>query len=159
MLRLILFLIFSYLFTQPSFAEIYKWVDENGKTHFTNNLSQVPQEEINKQKIGKSKKGFKGKVFGILVTCKKPLSPDGKEKIASYYKGYQRAVSRFGKKSVRIYQLNEEGTKWCELLGENSLTCAKQKRKYANKKMEFYQNMVLSTFVLEGCKFKKSKTG
>ncbi len=36
---LILFLIFA---IQPSFAEVFKWVDEKGSIHFTDDLTQVP---------------------------------------------------------------------------------------------------------------------
>ena len=36
--------------TLPAHAKIYKWVDENGKVHYTNDPSQVPQTEDAKVK-------------------------------------------------------------------------------------------------------------
>ncbi len=31
------------LFTQPCWAEIYKWVDEDGVAHFTDDPAQIPK--------------------------------------------------------------------------------------------------------------------
>jgi len=38
------FLVFSiFLLLQVSFAQVYRWVDEKGVTHFTDDMTQVPQ--------------------------------------------------------------------------------------------------------------------
>lgn len=47
----------------PAHAEIYKWVDENGKTHFTNDPSLVPQIE-----------DAKVKTFREIPRVRKPVS-------------------------------------------------------------------------------------
>ena len=33
------------LFATPAWGEIYKWVDEKGKTHFTDDLRKVPADQ------------------------------------------------------------------------------------------------------------------
>jgi hypothetical protein len=43
-MRLILPIILSiFLLSQVSFAQIYKWVDERGVTHFTDDMTQLPE--------------------------------------------------------------------------------------------------------------------
>lgn len=44
MVRLILIL-FCILLATPAWGEIYKWVDEKGKTHFTDDLRSVPSDQ------------------------------------------------------------------------------------------------------------------
>ena len=46
----------------PAHAKIYKWVDENGKTHFTNDPSLVPQNE-----------DAEIKTFREILPAKKPV--------------------------------------------------------------------------------------
>ncbi len=36
---------------QPSHAEIYKWVDDNGTVHFTEDPSTIPEKYLGKTKI------------------------------------------------------------------------------------------------------------
>jgi hypothetical protein len=52
--KYILITIFLILIPSLSFGEIYKWKDENGKTHFTDNLETVPS-EYRKGGMGKIK--------------------------------------------------------------------------------------------------------
>ena len=43
-----IFFIFSLLFiffVSPSFAEIYKWIDEKGIVHYTDDIMQVPEKD------------------------------------------------------------------------------------------------------------------
>jgi len=47
-------LVFLLGFAAPSTAQVYKWVDNEGKTHFTDNLDSVPEEfrsQLPKQKL------------------------------------------------------------------------------------------------------------
>ncbi len=37
-------ILFIFFISQISFAQVYKWVDEKGVTHFTDDISQVPEE-------------------------------------------------------------------------------------------------------------------
>ncbi len=41
----ILVLCWFFIWGQPAQAKIYKWVDEHGKTHYTNDPTQIPQNE------------------------------------------------------------------------------------------------------------------
>jgi hypothetical protein len=43
MKRILPALLFIFLVSQFSFAQVYKWVDEKGVTHFTDDITQVPQ--------------------------------------------------------------------------------------------------------------------
>ena len=36
-------ILFIFLISQVSFAQVYKWVDEKGVTHFTDDITQVPE--------------------------------------------------------------------------------------------------------------------
>ena len=43
MKHLLVIILSIFLISQLSFAEIYKWVDEKGEVHFTDDLTQVPE--------------------------------------------------------------------------------------------------------------------
>ena len=43
MKRVLITLLSTFLISQLSFAEIYKWVDEKGDVHFTDDMTQVPE--------------------------------------------------------------------------------------------------------------------
>jgi len=43
MRRILFTILFIFLMSQTSLAEVYKWVDENGVVHFTDDLIQVPE--------------------------------------------------------------------------------------------------------------------
>jgi hypothetical protein len=64
----------TFLISQLSFAEIYKWVDEKGVVHFTDDMTQVPEKYRPKaEEIGSSgadKEGTKGEG---------QITPKGKE--------------------------------------------------------------------------------
>jgi chromosome segregation ATPase len=38
----------TFLFSQISFAQVYKWVDEKGVTHFTDDMTQLPEKHRTK---------------------------------------------------------------------------------------------------------------
>ena len=63
-------LIFT-LLDHPVDAKVYKWKDENGKTHFTDSLDKIPY------KYRKSiKKRKKTSISGTNLICEKPLSSE-----------------------------------------------------------------------------------
>ncbi len=41
----IILVLFCFLLATPAWGEIYKWVDEKGKTHFTDDLRRVPADQ------------------------------------------------------------------------------------------------------------------
>jgi clan AA aspartic protease (TIGR02281 family) len=43
MRSILLFIIMMAIFVPPSFGEMYKWVDEKGTVHFTDDLSSIPE--------------------------------------------------------------------------------------------------------------------
>jgi chromosome segregation ATPase len=49
---ILLIILFIFLIPQIPFAQVYKWVDEKGVTHFTDDMTQVP--EKNRPKVEES---------------------------------------------------------------------------------------------------------
>jgi len=45
-------ILFIFLISQISFAQVYKWVDEKGVTHFTDDMTQLPEKDRSKAKGG-----------------------------------------------------------------------------------------------------------
>jgi len=43
MKRTLFIVLFTFLIFQISFAQVYKWIDEKGVTHFTDDITQVPE--------------------------------------------------------------------------------------------------------------------
>jgi uncharacterized coiled-coil protein SlyX len=43
MKRIIFIALFTFLIFQISFAQVYKWIDEKGVAHFTDDITQVPE--------------------------------------------------------------------------------------------------------------------
>jgi chromosome segregation ATPase len=41
-------ILFIFLISQVSFAQVYKWVDEKGVTHFTDDMTQLPEKHRSK---------------------------------------------------------------------------------------------------------------
>jgi Tfp pilus assembly protein PilO len=74
MKRILVTILFTFLISQLSFAGIYKWVDEKGTVHFTDDMTQVPEKYRPKaEEIGSSggeKEGTKGEG---------QITPEGKE--------------------------------------------------------------------------------
>lgn len=42
MKKILFIFLFIFLISQLSFAQVYKWVDEKGVTHFTDDMTQIP---------------------------------------------------------------------------------------------------------------------
>jgi hypothetical protein len=115
-LAIILFIFFVF---EISFAEIYKWVDEKGVSHFTDDIMQVPEKNRSKAEIiemsGEAgKEESKGEVEG-------EVTPKGKEEAQvdrlgrgeSYWKGL---VEEWRKKlRERQERLESLRTKYNEL--------------------------------------------
>ncbi len=67
--NLIVALALTFIFASPVQAEIFKWTDENGKIHYTDDIGMVPDEELEKSEVlredsNKSQSGKKGKQPG-----------------------------------------------------------------------------------------------
>jgi hypothetical protein len=56
--------IFAFPQSNQVYAEIFKWKDEAGKTHYTNSLSEVPKKYRNK---GLEARGEEGETFNVPV--------------------------------------------------------------------------------------------
>jgi len=69
-------ILLTFVFSQLSSAEVYKWVDEKGVVHFTDDMTQVPEKYRPKaEEIGSSgadKEGPKGE---------EQITPKGKEEV------------------------------------------------------------------------------
>lgn len=67
--KLIIALVLTFIIASPVQAEIFKWTDENGKTHYTDDMGMVPDKELEKSEVlrdapGKGMSGKKGKQAG-----------------------------------------------------------------------------------------------
>lgn len=54
MVKIVFILILVILFASPAWSKMYKWVDENGKTHFTDSLNKIPKKYRKQLKTLKS---------------------------------------------------------------------------------------------------------
>lgn len=70
--------IFVFLVTSQSWAEIYKWQDTNGKTHFTDNLMEIPSDFLTEEHLEEMQ--MKGLVDPEEAARKKQLKADQERK-------------------------------------------------------------------------------
>ena len=54
-MRIFIITVICLALASPAFAGLYKWVDKDGKVHFTDSLSKVPLDQRNKKHIKKMK--------------------------------------------------------------------------------------------------------
>lgn len=52
-MRIVIIIWVCLALAMPAFAGLYKWTDENGKIHFTNDPSQIPLDHRNKKDMKK----------------------------------------------------------------------------------------------------------
>jgi len=65
-------ILLTFLISQIAFAQVYKWVDEKGVTHFTDDITQVPEKYRPKaERIESSQEKEDTKVEGELAPRKK----------------------------------------------------------------------------------------
>ncbi len=69
-MRCFLFVALSVLLSQPCLADTYKWVDDNGGVHFTDDISQVPER-------------YRSKIDKLEVQQATPGAPSGAAPAAS----------------------------------------------------------------------------
>ncbi len=90
MKRFLVAILSTFFISQLSFAEIYKWVDEKGVVHFTDDMTQVPEKYRAKtEEIGESggeKEGTKGE-GQIAPKGKEEASQDQLGRGEAYWKG------------------------------------------------------------------------
>ncbi|MBC8282485.1 MAG: DUF4124 domain-containing protein [Nitrospinae bacterium] len=108
----------------PAYAKIYKWVDENGKVHFTDDPSLVPQTE-----------DAKVKTFREILSVKKPVlkndspsEPASDEKTHTEISPPQKPKSS-KKKEVTSESLAEEKKSYQELLAKSRESRERQLKK------------------------------
>jgi hypothetical protein len=62
MKAVVLILLFFLLSAAPSFAQVYKWVDEKGGVHFTDDFAQVPEKNRGRvERLGTLEEGVNAK--------------------------------------------------------------------------------------------------
>ncbi len=72
MKRILFIILFIFLISQISFAQVYKWVDEKGVTYFTDDITQVPEKYRPKaERIGMPEEKEETKVEGELTPKRK----------------------------------------------------------------------------------------
>ncbi|HMK76113.1 MAG TPA: DUF4124 domain-containing protein [Thermodesulfobacteriota bacterium] len=90
MKRILVTILSTFLISQLSFAEIYKWVDEKGVVHFTDDMTQVPEKyRPNAEEIGSSggeREGTKGE-GQVTPKGKEEASQDQLGRGEDYWKG------------------------------------------------------------------------
>ncbi len=73
MKRISVIVLFAFFISEISFAEVYKWVDEKGAVHFTDDMTQVPEKYRPKaEEVGSSEEKEETKSEG-------QITPKGKE--------------------------------------------------------------------------------
>jgi len=60
MKRILIIILFFLFLSEISFAEIFKWVDEKGVVHFTDDILQVPEKYRSKTKKMELPEGIEG---------------------------------------------------------------------------------------------------
>ena len=89
MKQILLIPLFVFLISQISFAQVYKWVDEKGVIHFTDDITQVPEknrpkvESIEGSQVSKNPK----KEGEMASERKEDLSRDRLGRGEDYWKG------------------------------------------------------------------------
>ena len=91
-------LIFVFLVTSPSWAEIYKWRDASGKIHFTDNLMEIPSDSLTVKHLEEMR--MKGLVDPEEEARKKQLKADQERKKPKKQQAVKRQPSK--KKKVAI---------------------------------------------------------
>jgi hypothetical protein len=89
MKRISVIIFFIFFISEISFAEVYKWVDEKGVTHFTDDITQVPEKCRPKaEKIGSSEEKEETKAEGgITPNRKEQTYKDQLGRGEDYWKG------------------------------------------------------------------------
>jgi chromosome segregation ATPase len=89
MKRILFIILLAFLISQTSFAQVYKWGDEKGVTHFTDDMTQVPEKYRPKaERIEAAQEKEDTKVEGELAPMKK--GDDEKDRLGrgeDYWKG------------------------------------------------------------------------
>lgn len=123
-------LLISTLLVNPADAKIYKWKDENGKTHFTDSLNKIPFKYRPKKR-----KAFR------ITNCHKPISKNIKvilEKLGnSILEGkvilkedYYEPLSKIRKTSRLYYRLSRSALEFELGLKEHEIELNKRILKY-----------------------------
>lgn len=114
------FLIFT-LLNHPAEAKVYKWKDENGKTHFTNDPSNIPFKDL--LEINKNKKKYFSSATNLI--CEKPLTPESEAYVVESRKSIKTAMNKIkivdvkSRKSIETH-MNEIKILEGELSNSNS---------------------------------------
>jgi len=86
--RILLTILFVLFVSQVSLAEVYKWVDDKGVVHFTDDITQVPEKYRPKaERIGLSEDTEVTKVGAGSPQKKEELYRDGLGRGEDYWKG------------------------------------------------------------------------
>ncbi|MBM4277909.1 MAG: DUF4124 domain-containing protein [Deltaproteobacteria bacterium] len=71
-MKIILFIIIFIFISTPGFAQVYKWVDDKGVVHFTDDVTKIPDRYRPKtDKIGMPKEKSETKIEGVPSSKRK----------------------------------------------------------------------------------------
>jgi len=89
MKRILIIISFIFFISEISFAEVYKWVDEKGVVHFTDDITQIPEKYRPKtEKMGIPEEKGETKVEGELTPKQKEeMYKDRLGRGEDYWKG------------------------------------------------------------------------
>jgi len=100
-MRILIITLFCLALAAPAAAGLYKWTDENGKVHFTNDPSQIPLDHRNKKDMKKMSSTPREGVKPSTPATQKP--PPARKKI----KALKQEGSGSGLDTKRVHQLRK----------------------------------------------------
>lgn len=103
------------ILTNPLFAKTYKWTDENGKTHYTDDMSKVPQKYRKENEKKKNKERSADIEVGLY--CNNPVDRRTRQQLDSIKKQFQNNAKLI-KKYINIGAV-ERAVSIAEKVGQN----------------------------------------
>lgn len=108
---------FFILLVQPLDAKIYKWKDENGKTHFTDDSSKIPF------KYRKNIMGKKPKDSRRAISCSRPIPQTMKDELLKLDNVLYRDNKKLDKMLGSVFKgnlddVNRKSLKTAKLIGD-----------------------------------------
>jgi len=147
-MKILLVIILSVLISAPGFAQTYKWVDEKGGMHFTDDITKIPDKfRPNAEKIGGSEDKIETKIDKSSSPKKKDDYKDQLGRGEEYWRNWVEEV----KKKLRTAQesmeqarmkYNELTEKFNESKSSVERSNLKRERDQVKQEMDLQKNRI-----------------